>query len=110
MNLLTVFFDSTSNTADATVGAGTSKTYTLGGTVAGLGASGGVVSVSLKGDTSAAAIAQATAVSGSSVWSPLSTTTIGTTNLDWVNGYALSKGCFASVGIGSDCNNISLSK
>jgi len=110
-NQINVFFDSTTNTSDATVGAGTSKTFTLGGTVAGLGANGGVVSVALRGDTAANdSIAQAASVTGKNIWSPLSTTSRATANLDWTNGYALTKGCFAAVGLGSDCNNISLSK
>lgn len=109
--LVTVYFDSTSNTADATVGAGTSKTYNLGGTVTGLTTNGGVVSIALKADTSANnTMTQAGSVSGNIVWSPLATTTLNVTNQDWTNGYALSKGCFASVGIGNDCTAVSVAK
>jgi hypothetical protein len=101
---ITVTFDSGSNTADSTVGAGTTKTYTLRGTVAGLtGSNSGSVSVALKADTSASAIAQAAVVSpGLNVWSPLATTSRDITTNDWTNSYAL-KGCFLSVGLGQNC-------
>lgn len=109
--LLTVYFDSTTNTNDATVGAGTSKTYFLGGTVSGLTTTGGVVSVALKTDTAASAIAKATTVSPSTlVWSPLATTSLDTSNNDWTNGYALTKGCFALVGLANDCTARTISK
>ncbi|MES2203196.1 MAG: peptidoglycan-binding domain-containing protein [Patescibacteria group bacterium] len=108
--LLTVYFDSTSNTADATVGAGTSKTYNLGGTVSGLTTNGGVVSIALKADTAAVAVAATSTMSSSKIiWSPLSTTTINNGN-DWTNGYALTKGCFAAVGLANDCNAVSVAK
>lgn len=114
--LLTVYFDSTSNTSDAVVGAGTTKTYYFGGTVAGLTTTGGVVSVALKADTTAnGSMAIPTSTTGTTniIWSPLATTsmTTGGVNLqDFTNGYALTKGCFASVGLANDCNARSISK
>jgi hypothetical protein len=105
-----VYFDSTSNTADSVVGGGSSKTYTLRGTVTGLtGSNSGSVSISLDADTGASAIAKAASVSPSSmIWSPLSTTSIERNTNDWTNGYAL-KGCFADAGLGNDCTTRVLS-
>jgi hypothetical protein len=110
---LSVYFDSTSNTADATVGAGTSKTYYLGGTVAGLTTSGGAVSIALKADTAASSTMKTTTnlKNGNFViWSPLATTTLDVNTTDWTNGYALSKGCYANVGLANDCNARTISK
>ncbi len=103
-NIITVTFDSGSNTADAVVGAGTSKTYTLAGTVAGLtGSNSGTVSVSLKADTASTTFAKAASASGNNIWSPMSTSTsVDTGNDEWINSYG-TKGCFASVGLGTDC-------
>ncbi len=108
-NTITVVFDSGSNTADATVGAGTTKTYTLKGTVTGLSTTGSV-SVALKADTSASVIDQAALVTPSlNVWSPLATTSRDITTNDWTNSYAL-KGCFLSVGLGQNCTSRVISK
>jgi Putative peptidoglycan binding domain len=117
---LTVFFDSTSNTGDATVPAGTTKTYTLQGTVSGItGSTGGTVSTALEADTSAnnqitvsgvKVLPQAKNVTGNLVWSPLATTSLSTSTDDWTNGYALTKGCFASVGLATNCTANVVSK
>ncbi len=108
-NLLTVYFDNGSNTSDAVVAAGTTKTYTLRGTVALNGSnSTGSVSVALKADTSAVAVGATTTTAlqaSNIIWSPESTTTavVGTgTMADWTNGYGLG-GCFATAGLGQDC-------
>jgi hypothetical protein len=115
--LLTVYFDSTTNTNDATVSAGASKTYFLGGTVSGLTTTGGVVSVALKGDTVAATSTKTAALAATSpaataqiIWSPLATTSLDVSTTDWTNGYALTKGCYANVGLANDCNARTISK
>ncbi len=108
-NVVTALFNSGSNTADATVAAGTSKTFVLRGTVNGLTTTGSVT-VALKGDTAASAIAQAANVSPNNiVWSPLATTTRNPNTNDWTNGYAL-PGCLGTAGIGNDCAARVLSK
>ncbi len=110
--IVTVTFNSTSNTGDATVGAGTTKQYVLRGTVNGLGASGGSVSVALIADTAASSTMKqaATMASGNSiVWSPLATTSLDTGTNDWTNGYAL-PGCFKDVGLGNNCTARVLAK
>ncbi len=118
--LITVFFDSVSNTSDAVVPAGTTKTYTLRGTLAltGNNSSSGSVAVALKADaalplitsngnglatTTVAGVGGALA-SSNIIWSPESTSTVLTpgTNNDWTNGYGLG-GCFASSGLAQDC-------
>lgn len=109
---VTVYFDSTSNTADRVIGPGQNKTYTLRGTVALTGNSGstGSVSVALKADTSAVANGTAFAVSGVNVWSPNSTTSpAATSTTDWTNSYGL-LGCFVTSGLGNDCTARTLAK
>lgn len=109
-SVLPVYFDSLTNTSDAVIPAGTTKTYTLRGTIALTGNSGqnGSVSTALKADTSAIAFGatSTTAVQNSYIiWSPESTTTsmVGTSfKNDWTNGYGLG-GCFATSGLGQDC-------
>lgn len=105
-----VFFDSTSNTSDAVISAGQSKTYTLRGTVT-TGSGGNTVSTSLDADSAFPALDASTfmasttalGIAGSSIiWSPSSTTTVGTTGNDWTNGYGL-PGCFSTSGLGNDC-------
>ncbi len=133
-NDVTVYFDSTSNTADKTISAGSSKTFTLRGTVAITGNSNqnGSVSVALKADTGYPALPYLLSTStegymatttrgaiGSSnginnaniIWSPLSTTTAVTASGygDWTNGYGL-PGCFSSSGLGQNCTARVLSK
>lgn len=114
--VVTVTFDSTSNTADKTIGAGQTKTYTLRGTVTGLTTTAGSISVALKADTSYPALDDAsltgrplmgntsdTGIAASNIiWSPNSTTTSATTNNDWTNAYGLG-GCFATAGLGQNC-------
>jgi hypothetical protein len=110
--IVTVLFNNTSNTGDATVGSGSSKTYTLRGTVNFGAATSGSVSTSLIGDTAASSsMAQAASVSVNSgvIWSPLATTSRDTSTNDWVNGYAL-PGCFKDVGLGNNCTARVLAK
>jgi PKD repeat protein len=101
-NTITVTFNSTNNTADAVIAAGTTKTYVLRGAITAAG--GGSISISLKADTAAAPIGTVAALGSSNIiWSPESTTTFASvTNNDWVNGYGLG-GCFATSGLGQDC-------
>lgn len=120
--IITVPFDSSSNTADRIIAAGTSKTFTLRATVDGLGTNGGSVSVSLKADSAQLAypaagsgLASTTGVggvnSGINIWSPLSTSTTNgaTTDVDWTNSYGLA-GCFSTVGLANNCTARVLSK
>jgi hypothetical protein len=109
---ITVYFDSTSNTADRVIAAGQSKTYTLRGNVTLTGSNTtGAVSVALKGDTAEqASNAIADSVSGSNVWSPNSTTSpAATTTNDWTNNYGLG-GCYTTAGLGNDCTVRTVSK
>jgi hypothetical protein len=110
--IVTVTFNSSSNTGDATVGQGTTKTYTLRGTVNFGGATSGSVSTSLIADTAASSsmkTAATMAFGNSVVWSPLATTSLDANNNDWTNGYAL-PGCFKDVGLGNNCTARVLSK
>ena len=111
---ITVYFDSVSNTSDAVVAAGTTKTFTLRGTLALTGNSGssGSVSIALKADTSVATIGTFDSLSASNmIWSPESTSTVKTpkANNDWTNGYGLG-GCFATSGLGQDCFSVVTAK
>lgn len=115
-SVLSVYFDNPSNTSDAVVAAGTSKTYHLKGTLALNGTnSTGSISTALKADTSAISMGATStaAVLGSNIiWSPESTTTsvVGTGTMnDWTNGYGLG-GCFATSGLGQDCFSNTLAK
>jgi hypothetical protein len=125
-NKITVYFDSTSNTADRVIAAGQTKTYTLRGTVALTGNSNttGAVSVALKADSAFPGVAASAITdvhtnststlqassSASIIWSPSSTTTaaMGADN-DWTNGYGLG-GCFATSGLTNDCTARVISK
>jgi hypothetical protein len=115
-DVITVTFDSSSNTADATVGAGSTKVYVLRGTVTITGNSGttGSVSTQLLADTAASSTMQiasaVVAAANNIVWSPLSTTSIDVATNDWTNGYALTKGCFADVGLANNCTARVLAK
>lgn len=129
---VTVYFDSTSNTQDRTVAAGTTKNYTLRGTIALTGSTNtvGSISTALKADASYPALpynvssttegwmASSTQEIGGNVvlsdanivWSPQSTTTSVTTSSgDWTNGYGL-PGCFTSSGLGQNCTARVLAK
>jgi len=112
---VTVFFDSASNTSDKTIGAGTSKTYTLRVTDLSLTGSNstGSIGAALKADTSHAGMSKATAITSSNIiWSPVSTTSVSSLNdedNDWTNGYGI-PGCFATSGLGQDCTSRTLSK
>lgn len=105
---ITATFDSGSNTADAEVAAGTTKTYTLRGTVSLTGSNTtGSVSTALKADTAYPSLAgfmtDASTLSASNmIWSPQSTTSPAAAGNDWTNGYGLG-GCFTTSGIGNDC-------
>ena len=120
---LTVYFDSTTNTADKTIAAGTTKNYTLGGTIALTGSSNtvGSVSVALRADTAFPAVpsslvtgtgtttnaymastTQTSLAASNIIWSPMTTTTPTTSANDWTNGYGL-PGCFTSSGLGQNC-------
>jgi hypothetical protein len=108
---LTAQFDSVSNTSDATIAAGQSKTFTIGATVAGLtGSTAGVASFQLEADqgfalssnTLMATTTTLTNMGAKIIWSPQSTTTAATGNNDWTNGYGL-PGCFQSSGLGQNC-------
>lgn len=103
---MTVTFDSSTNTADATIPAGTSKTYNIGGTISGVTTSG-VVSFGLAADTAYPSLSTLMTSTGNLstsniIWSPNSTTTQSTSNNDWTNGYGLG-GCFATSGLGQSC-------
>ncbi|MBI2030919.1 hypothetical protein HYT05_04825 [Candidatus Kaiserbacteria bacterium] len=113
---VTVWFDSTTNTADAEVAAGATKTYTLRGTVTLTGSNTtGAVSTALKADTAYPSLSgfmgtATTDIAGSNlVWSPESTTTPAAAGNDWTNGYGLG-GCFTTSGIGNDCTARVISK
>lgn len=122
-SLLTVLFDSTTNTSDKTIAAGQTKTYTLRGTISGLtGSVSGSIGVALKADTAYPAISPdglsnallgntaTTGVANSNIiWSPNSTTTVTTNNNDWTNAYGL-PGCYSSTGLGQDCTQRVTSK
>jgi hypothetical protein len=111
-----VYFDSSSNTQDATISAGQTKTYVLRGTVSGLtGSNSGSVSVALKGDTTQATVGNASAVGASfnNVWSPDASNTPASVNdNDWTNNYGLQTtgSCYATAGLGNDCATRVLSK
>lgn len=112
---ITATFASGTNSSDMVVAAGTTKTYTLRGTVALTGNSNstGSVAVALKADTAATTTQGRTAINSVNniVWSPESTSTVLTpdANYDWTNGYGLG-GCFASAGLGQDCFANTVSK
>jgi hypothetical protein len=129
---IVAFFDSTTNTQDKVIPVGTTKTYTLRGTLNLTGSNTtGSVSVGLKADTAFPVAAQAyhmastTAVRDSngasvqvfpattaSIWSPVSTSTgstITTAYDDWTNGYGL-PGCFSSAGLGNNCTPRTIAK
>ncbi len=117
----TVYFDSSSNTSDRVITAGSSKTYTL--RVNGVSLNGtnstGAISAALKADTAyptlvGSYLMASTTVSGLSgqsiLWSPESTTSqVTSVNDDWTNGYGLG-GCFTTAGLGNDCTSRTLSK
>lgn len=108
---LSIFFDSASNTSDAVVAAGTSKSYILRGTIALTGTNNtGAVTVALKGDTAIAGMGTVASLGTNNIiWSPQSTTTTSVISNDWTNGYGLG-GCFATSGLGQDCFANVLSK
>ena len=108
---LTVYFDSASNTQDAVVSAGSTKVYTMRGTLNLTGSnSTGSVSIALKGDNSASVGTAGSLSSSNVIWSPESTTTTtSVNNNDWANGYGLG-GCFSTAGLGNDCFSTVLSK
>lgn len=93
-NRIEVYFDSPVNTADALVGAGTSKTYSLYGTVSGLTSAGGKVTLTLLSDAAQQPLNSALGLDNSGanvIWSPLTYTSYpGITANDWTNGYGLS--------------------
>lgn len=109
-SVLTVIFDNSSNTADRTISAGQTKTYTLRGTVTLTGSNTtGAVSTALTADTAYPSIATALmdttanlTAANNIIWSPNSTTSVSTTNNDWTNGYGL-PGCFTTSGLGQNC-------
>lgn len=105
--LITVTFVAGTNSSDMVVAAGTTKTYTLRGTVTLTGSnSTGSVAVALKADTAATTTQNRTNIQtvNNISWSPESTSTVLTpdANNDWTNGYGLG-GCFATAGLGQDC-------
>ena len=102
--VITVTFNSSANTSDASVAPGQTKTYTLRGTVALTGAGGtGSIATSLRADKTFKGMLPVASISGSSIiWSPNDYTSSQATDADWTNGYGLG-GCFASVGIGNNC-------
>jgi hypothetical protein len=89
--VMTVLFDNPSNTSDTTIAAGTSKIYTLRGTVSNFAPGDhSSVSASLLGDSSLSSITTAVNVSPNNiVWSPLATTSLDINNNDWTNGHGL---------------------
>lgn len=107
---ITATFDSGTNTADKTIAAGTSKTFTLRGTVTGA-AAGDAVSTALMADTSfatnVAGLMGNRSLSANNLWSPNSTTTAGANDNDWAGSYGL-PGCFS--GLGQDCPTRVLAK
>ncbi len=121
--VITVLFDSASNSNDRIVAANSTNTYTLSGVVNGLTTTGGVVSVALMGDSSLPVIqtngnglasSTGTFASQSVLWSPLSTSRSAAvpasdTRADWTNAYGL-LGCFKTVGLGNNCQANVLSK
>ncbi len=130
---IVAYFDSTSNTQDKIIPVGSTKTYTLRGTVSLTGTNTtGSISVGLKADTNYTPIVNGTTyfVSSTSapvnvngngttlsqgqniVWSPVSTSTgstVTTVYNDFTNGYGL-PGCFASAGLGNDCTPRTIAK
>lgn len=130
---VTVWFDSTSNTSDAKIGAGQTKSYTLRGTLALTGNTNttGSISIALTADVNypilnttsstgaffMASTSVATLVNGLNgtypaniIWSPESTTSSVTTAYDdWTNGYGLG-GCFSRSGLGQNCTSRTVSK
>jgi hypothetical protein len=113
--LLTVNFDSTSNTQDAEIAAGTTKTYTLRGNLNLTGSNTtGSISVALKADTSFPALAgfmgtAAQLASSNIIWSPESTSSSAAVDVDWTNAYGLG-GCYTTAGIGNDCTSRTTAK
>jgi hypothetical protein len=72
----------------AQVGAGSTKTYNLTGTVAGF-TTGSTVSIRLAADSATTANAAAASASGNTVWSDRSATSHTILTSDWTNGYLL---------------------
>ncbi len=117
-----VYFDSASNTNDKTIGAGTSKSYTLRYTSLSLTGSNstGSVGVALKADAAYPSLGgplmastTAAGLTGQNVlWSPISTSSVSNLTAaydDWTNGYGLG-GCFASSGLGQNCTPRTIAK
>ncbi len=122
-----VYFNSTTNTSDAIVSAGTTKTYTLRGTVALTGNSNqnGSISIALLADVGypglpggqlsalgylLASTTVSSITNSNIIWSPESTTSSITTAYDdWTNGYGI-PGCFTNSGLGQNCTAKVLSK
>lgn len=108
---LTIPFDSSSNVRDATIAAGTSKTFTLRVQDLSFSGSSGSISAALMADTSFSGMSTQAALSGSNVvWSPDSTESpASVSGSDWANGYGL-PGCFTNAGLGSNCSSRTLSR
>jgi hypothetical protein len=121
---LTVTFDSTTNTSDAVISAGQSKTYSLKYSSLNLTGSNttGSVTVGLKADTSypglpgSILMGSTTGITnvnmGNIIWSPNSTTTQSINTVgsnDWTNGYGL-PGCFTTSGLGQNCLSRTVAK
>jgi peptidoglycan hydrolase-like protein with peptidoglycan-binding domain len=123
-----VYFDSTTNTDDRHIQAGTSKDFYLKGIninlSGGTDTNKGSISVTLKGDTAyptlpGSYLMSSTTPSGLSgqntIWSPVSTTsantikdiTVGPNYDDWTNGYGLQITCGGStMTLGNDCSPV----
>ncbi len=109
--VLSIPFDSSSNTRDATIAAGTTKTYTLRVQDLSFSGTSGSISAALMADSNFSGMTTQAALSGANtVWSPDSTESPASSSAsDWANGYGL-PGCFATAGLGSDCSSRTLSR
>lgn len=116
--LITVTFDSVSNTQDRLIAAGQSKSYTLRGTVALTGNSGstGSVQVALKSDAQhgnaglTGLMGNTTDLAASNIiWSPNATGTSAIAADDWANAYGL-PGCYLTSGLAQDCQSRTIAK
>lgn len=85
--VVSVYAGTSANDDVEQIGAGSSKTYELRGTVVGWGNDGDSIVINFTEDSSAVANAASGSVSGNMIWSDRSATSHTTATSDWTNGY-----------------------
>lgn len=112
-NIITVYFDSSTNLSDAVIAAGQSRRFTLRANVGVPNSSlPSSVSTALKGDSTGVSLSPVSALGASKIiWSPMTSTQsrVSLNSADWTNSYGLG-GCYSAVGVGQDCSPRTLQK